>query len=359
MLGVRSGKTGKAPRTEMARHVFEQRLADGWPPALWHDVTVVVAVSGGADSVALLRGLAAMRLAGPGRLIAAHFNHLLRADRADADERFVVELSGSLGVPCEVGRAPVEQLASAAGDGLEAAARDARYAFLQAAAERLGARYVVTAHTADDQAETVLHRVLRGTALAGLAGMPRARPLGPAATLLRPMLALRRADVTAYLAELGQPYCNDATNADPAYTRNRLRRDLLPQLAEQYNPQVIETLCRLGQLAAEAQAAISAQVEGLLPRCVHSPSPGRLAVDCRIVSDQPRYLVRELLVAAWRGQGWGEQAMGFEQWEQLAELVLAGSHPGGGDPPAIMLPGAIRAARKGFDLSLEKTPFST
>ncbi|HEV7225315.1 MAG TPA: tRNA lysidine(34) synthetase TilS [Pirellulales bacterium] len=343
----------------MARHFFEQRLADSWPPAHWHDLTVVVAVSGGADSVALLRGLAAVRLAGRGRLIAAHFNHLLRAGRAEADERFVVELSGSLGLPCEVGHAPVAEMAGAAGDGLEAAARNARYEFLQAAAERLGARYVVTAHTADDQAETVLHRVLRGTALAGLSGMPRARPLGPAATLLRPMLALRRADVTAYLAELGQPYCNDATNADPAYTRNRLRRDLLPQLAEQYNPQVIESLCRLGQLAGQAQTAISAEVEGLLPRCVRSPSQGRLLVDCRILSGQARYLVRELLVAAWRGQGWGEQAMGFEQWEQLAELVLTCSRPGVDDPSAIMLPGAIRAARKGFDLSLEKTPDST
>jgi tRNA(Ile)-lysidine synthase len=331
----------------MAQSTFPQQLASAWPPADWHDLTVLVAVSGGADSVALLRALGAIRLAGPGRLIVAHFNHRLRGAKSDADERFVVELCRSLGLECEVGRAEAS-LGAAGGDGIEAAARQARYNFLQAAAERLGARYVVTAHTADDQAETILHRIVRGAGLAGLAGMPRSRSLGPAVALLRPMLGLRRSDVLAYLAELRQPYCEDASNLDHGYTRNRLRHHLLPLLAEQYNPQVAEALLRLGRLAGEAQSVILAHVEALLPKCLRCDGPSRLTLDCRSLATQPRAIIRELLVVAWRGQGWGEQAMGFDHWERLAELVLAGVQT------SLTLPGAVQATRSGEALTLEQ-----
>src|SRR3569623_1408931 len=181
MLRVTSDKIG-----DMAGLCFERRLAEDWAPSDWSDLTVLVAVSGGADSVALLRGMAALRRSGPGRLIVAHFNHALRAAAAE-DERFVVELCRELGLVCEVGRSRVAERAAECGDGVEAAARHARYEFLQATADRLGARYVATAHTADDQAETILHRILRGTGLAGLSGMSRSRPLGQAVPLLRPM----------------------------------------------------------------------------------------------------------------------------------------------------------------------------
>jgi len=331
----------------MAARNFAQQLALAWPPEGWRDLTVLVAISGGADSVALLRGLAEIRLAGPGRLVGAHFNHRLRGAESDADEQFVVELCRGLGLSCEVGRADAGRLSATGADGLEAAAREARYAFLQAAAERLGARYVVTAHTADDQAETILHRIVRGTGLAGLAGMPRYRPLGPAVTLLRPLLGLRRSDVTAYLAELGQPYREDATNADAIYTRNRIRLELLPQLARQYNPQVVESLLRLGRLAGESQSVIAAQVNALLPKCVRHESPNRISIDCRAVASQPRAIVRELVVVAWRGQGWGEQSMGFDHWERLADLVQYTS------PATLTLPGAVQATRRGDELNLE------
>lgn len=331
----------------MAQSTFLQQLASAWPPADWHDLTVLVAVSGGADSVALLRALAAIRLAGPGRLVVAHFNHRLRGAESDADEQFVVELCRMLGLACEVGRAEAS-LAAASSDGVEAAARQARYDFLQAAAERLGARYVVTAHTADDQAETILHRIVRGVGLAGLAGMPRSRSMGPAVALLRPMLGLRRADVLAYVAELRQPYCEDASNLDHGYTRNRLRHHLLPLLAEQYNPQVAEALLRLGRLAGEAQSVILAQVEALLPKCLRHEGPSRLSLDCRSLATQPRAIIRELLVVAWRGQGWGEQAMGFDHWERLAELVLTEK------ATALTLPGAVQATRSGETLTLAK-----
>ena len=172
-----------------ALHPLETRLAEAWPPEDWQDVTVLVAVSGGADSVALLRAIVALKTAGEGRLVAAHLNHQLRPAEAEADQALVVELCRRLGVACEVGRVRLDLAGPEGRDGLEAAARRARYQFLEATAARLGARFVVTAHTADDQAETILHRILRGTGIGGLSGMARARPLGPA-TLIRPLLAV-------------------------------------------------------------------------------------------------------------------------------------------------------------------------
>jgi tRNA(Ile)-lysidine synthase len=335
----------------MAGLCFERRLAENWAPSDWSDLTVLVAVSGGADSIALLRGLAALRRPGPGRLIVAHLNHALRPESAE-DERFVVELSRDLSLNCEVGRANVAERAAEIGDGVEAAARHARYEFLQATAERLGARYVATAHTADDQAETILHRVLRGTGLAGLAGIPRSRPLGPAVTLLRPMLGLRRADVTAYLAELEQPFREDKTNADCRFTRNRLRHDLLPQLAEEYNPQAAEALLRLGRLAGEAHSVVSSIAESMLAATLREQSPDRLSINCRALQGHSPYLVREALLLAWRSQGWPEQAMGLEQWDQLAALVRQ-------QPAAtanmLTLPGAILATRSRDELTLRKS----
>lgn len=345
MLGVTNEKIGN-----MAGPRLERRLAESWTPAEWSELTVLVAVSGGADSVALLRALAALRLPGPGRLIAAHFNHQLR-ESADEDEAFVLDLCGNLGLACEVGRADVAEQAATIGDGLEAAAREARYEFLRATAERLGARYVTTGHTANDQAETILHRILRGAGLAGLAGIPRARPLGQAVSLLRPMLGLRRADVLAYLAELGQTYREDETNDDLEFTRNRLRHALLPQLAEQYNPQVIDAILRLGRQAGEAQEVMACLAESLWARCARTSDSDQLSIDCRPLIGQPRRLVREMLIVAWRSQRWPEQAMGFAQWEQLAELVLRSP---GAATFSLTLPGAVQARRAGWEMTLRR-----
>jgi tRNA(Ile)-lysidine synthase len=302
-------------------HPLEADLATAWPPAAWQDVTILLAVSGGADSVALARAMKALKTGGEGRLCVAHLNHHLRGDDSAADEAFVVELCRRLGLPCEVGHARVDELADREGDGLEAAARKARYDFLHQSATRLGARYVVTAHTADDQIETILQRILRGTGIGGLRGMDRARPLGRATTLIRPLLPLRHKQLLAYLDDLGQPYRHDATNQDTRLTRNRIRHELLPQLAQQYNPAVGDALLRLGRLAGEVQSLVDGMVEDLMERHVGSESPGTIEIDAAALADRPRYLIRELLMAAWRHQGWPMQAMGFAEWDQLAEML--------------------------------------
>ncbi|MEZ6112062.1 MAG: tRNA lysidine(34) synthetase TilS [Pirellulaceae bacterium] len=255
---------------------FESLLAASWPPAAWHDVRVVLAVSGGADSVALLRAMSALKTAGAGSLVVAHFNHALRGDESDEDERFVARLAKELAAECFVERADhatrrlderaatAENVDDASLAASEATSRAARYDFLIRVAQRSGARYVVTAHTLDDQAETVLHRIVRGTGLNGLRGIRRVRPLTPDVSLIRPLLSVRRSQVVAYLKKLGQAFRTDATNEQPVYTRNRIRLELLPLLAANYNSQITDSLVRLAELAGEACDVIQPLVEHTL-----------------------------------------------------------------------------------------------
>jgi tRNA(Ile)-lysidine synthase len=321
-----------------------------WPVERWCDLTVLVAVSGGADSVALLhlllnsqqletaRRATAAQPPVTGRLIVAHFNHGLRGAESDADERFVGDLAKQLGLRCELGRGQVGERAALDGDGLEAAARDERYTFLLQTAERVGARYIATAHTADDQAETVLHHIVRGTGLAGLSGIAPVRVLSPAVTLRRPLLDVRRDELRAYLQALGQHvngplWREDASNQELRFTRSRLRHELLPHLMERYNGQIVEALVRLGSLAGEAQAVIDALVNDLTARVVRfeyaRESGQQLTIDLAKLTEQPAYLVREVLIAAWTAQGWPRQAMTFGHWDQLAAVRERQDFPGG------------------------------
>jgi len=333
-----------------AAHPFEDRLARSWPPDRWRDVKVVLAVSGGADSVALLRAMTALRGDAEDRLVVAHLHHGLRGEEADADQHFVQQLCLELGVSCHVGRIDVQKHADEVGDGVEAAARSARYDFLQRTAERLGARYVATAHTADDQAETILHHVLRGSGLSGLSGMPRTRPLGMAVTLIRPMLRFRRSEVIDYLDDIGQSFREDATNLDPQFTRNRIRHQLLPSLAEDYNPAVITALLHLAVLAGEAQQVIDELVEVLHQQCVQVMGDGSVSVDCGQLAGRPPYLVRQVLIAAWRDRGWPQQGMGFAEWNDLASMTVVAAEF---DVRPRMFPGGITVSRHGKKLRLQ------
>src|SRR5438067_9362105 len=240
------------------------KLAAAWPAERWRDVTVLVAVSGGADSVALARGLQSLGGSGEGRLVLAHFNHRLRGAESDADEAFVRQLAEQFGLQVIVGSAASDLTAGRSGQGIEGAARQARYDFLAAAVAQTGARYLATAHTADDQAETVLFNILRGTGLAGLAGIPRLRGLSEATTIVRPLLDVKRADVLGYLQSLGQSYRDDSSNRLEDYTRNRIRLQLLPLLARDYNPRVRDALLRIAQIATQTEDFLDQQAETVL-----------------------------------------------------------------------------------------------
>jgi tRNA(Ile)-lysidine synthase len=217
---------------------------------------VLAGVSGGADSVALLLLLVEMGREGvlPLEVHAAHLHHGLRAD-ADGDLSFVRALTKSLGIPLTDGRVDVGELSRKERIGLEEAGRKARYAFLHSSALRIGAPVVITAHTLDDQAETVLHRILRGTGLEGLAGILPARDFaeGGGIRILRPMLGVSRGEILRYLEARETGFREDSSNADRRFTRNRIRLDILPKLRE-INPKIDEALLGLAEDARTLRA---------------------------------------------------------------------------------------------------------
>src|SRR3989442_377307 len=200
--------------------------------------SVLVAVSGGADSVALLHVLATLAPAWGLRLHALHVDHGLRADSA-RDAEFVRRLGERLGIPVDVATVTVERRGS-----LEAAARAARYAALAACADRVGAARIALGHTADDQAETALMRVLQGAGLRGLAGIPPVRD-----RIIRPLIECRRADLVAELRQAGLEWVEDPSNQDPKFLRNRIRHELLPWLIESVSPEIADGLVRVAAAA--------------------------------------------------------------------------------------------------------------
>jgi tRNA(Ile)-lysidine synthase len=217
--------------------------------------TVVVGLSGGADSVCLLDLLALMRERGDVDvgIHAAHLNHALRGEESDEDERSARELAGKLGLPITVDRRDIGGVRAEEGGSLEAVARRERYAFLGSVAESVGAGAVAVGHHADDQIETVLHRLIRGAGLKGLRGIPLSRLIddGSAVRLVRPLLFARRAEILDHLRERGLTYREDSSNADAALTRNKLRHELLPRIESDLNPAFGESLLRLSRSATD------------------------------------------------------------------------------------------------------------
>jgi len=212
---------------------------------------VAVAVSGGADSVALLRVLMELRDELGLVLFVAHFNHGLRGESSDADERFVAELTKLMGLEILLGSGDVREHAKRESLSLEAAARDLRYKWLTLIAAMHKQDCVATAHTLDDQAETVLMKFLRGAGTRGLAGIYPEMFRGEKKKIrfIRPLLATSRAEIEAYLKSRNQPWCEDHTNVDTQHTRNRMRHELLPLLERDYNPSIRRLLGEAAEVA--------------------------------------------------------------------------------------------------------------
>lgn len=234
-----------------------QAVADHglWSPG----ARLVVAISGGADSLCLLGALLALRdrrhpLA-PGEMIVAHLDHGLRGDEGHEDSRFVERLSDELGVPCVTEVVDPSEHERRSGLSLEDWARRARYAFLRRVMAEHHAERIVTGHTRDDQAETILLHWLRGSGLAGLRGMAPLRE-----GIARPLLAVTHRQSLAYCAARGWQPREDSSNRDPRFLRNRIRHELLP-LLESYNPNMRELLVRNGELLADDEAWLEAQAQ--------------------------------------------------------------------------------------------------
>jgi tRNA(Ile)-lysidine synthase len=281
------------------------------------DECVIVAVSGGADSVALL--LALDELAKTGgldlQLTVAHLDHGLRGKQGAEDARWVEGLAGEIGIEAKMGRASVKKLAADVGDNLEQAARRARYEFLAGVAEGCGARVVLTGHTLDDQAETVLLRLLRGSGAEGLSGMEPVRELvsGKDVVLARPLLRwARRAETEKYCLERGVEFRADAMNEDERFARVRVRRRLLP-LMECVNPRVAESLSRTAELLREDAAVLNEAAAELLKLASVEEGTSERVVGASInasldvnVLAQAQAAVRRRALRLWIASGRGD-----------------------------------------------------
>ena len=219
---------------------------------------VLCAVSGGADSVCLLHLLTSMREERDITVLAAHFEHGLRGEESREDAAFTQNLCSELGVFCAVGQGDVKGYAEENRLGTEEAARKLRYAFLEQAADELGCSRIATAHTLNDNAETMLMNLCRGSGTAGLAGIPPVR-----GRIVRPLLLVTREEVEAYLGNHGLEHREDSTNRDDAFTRNRIRHQLLP-LLESFNPSFVKTAGKTAELLREDENCLSQMAEQFL-----------------------------------------------------------------------------------------------
>jgi tRNA(Ile)-lysidine synthase len=307
---------------------------------------VLVAVSGGVDSVALAHALRAISQRCGLELAIAHVNHGLRGAESEADQALVEALGARLGLRVLVERAAPEALRrggpSRDRPTLQEAARALRYAALGRMAAAAGAERIATAHTLDDQAETVLLRILRGTGPDGLGAIPERSDDG---RIVRPLLSVSRAEIERFAAALGLAWREDASNASPAYARNRLRRDWLPGLARSFNPRLLRALADLAEAQRRDSEWIEAQVEREAGKRL-AMEEGWLRIDASGWRDLPealsRRLARRALIACGAARLVSRRHL--ERMDAFLRHGLAGR--------AIELPGGLRLVRDRAGLRL-------
>jgi len=299
---------------------------------------VLVGVSGGPDSLALLLVLHELASSLEIGLHVAHLNHRLRPE-AGEEADFVREVASSLGIPCTVGAEEVRELARSRRLGLEEAGREARYAFFHRLREEVGARKLALAHTREDQAVTVLHRLLRGGGRRGLRGMLPCRE----GWIVRPLLYTGRDQAEAYLQEKGVSPLRDPSNLDPAFLRNRLRHELLPLLCR-YNPRVTERLAQLAEVFRAEEEWLDALTEEVF-RSQALVFPGVVALPRESFLSLPLAARRRLLRRAYASLSSAELSFGrVEEALEVAEVP---------EVRATSLPRRVTVRREGPFLVLE------
>jgi tRNA(Ile)-lysidine synthase len=301
---------------------FLQREAD-----LPSGATIVAAVSGGVDSLAMLDALVYLARTRQYAVVVVHLNHQLRAKASDADANFVRDAAKRYGIPCYIAEADVERFASIEGMSIETAARELRYKFLEFVAYKRSADAVATAHTLNDSVETVLMNLLRGSGLTGLSGIPAQRAFGNHTKLIRPILMLTKDDVLQYAAARELLWREDASNALPMYTRNKVRNELLPLLEREYSPRVVQVLHRTARLLQGADEFVQEAVERV-SKLVILPNDlqfqiGQPFVGIRIaeMQVQGRFLQSEIVRRAVQ-QKFGI-SLGFDAVENVLRLLGA------------------------------------
>jgi tRNA(Ile)-lysidine synthase len=322
---------------------------------------VAIACSGGADSVALLHVMAGLRKELGIVLSVAHFHHQIRGAEADSDQRFVEELAARLKLDFHSGSGNAPQHAVQRRISLETAARELRHQWFVELIREGKAEKIATGHTLDDQAETVLMRILRGTGARGLAGIA---PSHKAKHLVRPLLTTSRREVEAYLKAKGQVWREDSSNLDLGHTRNRVRQTLLPLLERDFNPAIRQTLADLADVAQAENDHWINELSTLLPRLIQEGKPSRsgrsssgdaqgvIALDLSGLRSLPLALQRQVIHSTALRSGISLEFKHIQQLTALAELGKPGAK--------LALPDGLMANRTArelqFSRNTQKTP---
>ncbi|MBQ2425578.1 MAG: tRNA lysidine(34) synthetase TilS [Lachnospiraceae bacterium] len=261
---------------------------------------VLAAVSGGADSVCLLLVLKALEESLGIHVAAFHLHHGLRGAEADRDERFVRELCERLQVPLNTVREDVAGYAKTHGLSEEEAGRILRYQWLEKTAGEFGCRRIATAHHKDDQTETVLMNLFRGSGLRGLGGIRPVRLLSGELTLIRPLLGINRQEIETYLLEEKEAWCEDSTNKELIYARNKVRNELIPWIREHINDRAEEHILKTAAFASQADEYFVSQAEKLLGDGLQDQEASFSEIDTVLFDSQPdimkSYLIRAMIM---------------------------------------------------------------
>lgn len=326
----------------MLKSFSQELLAEG---LLARDDRVVVGVSGGADSMALLHLLIGLKAEHDWdlKLHIAHLNHQLRGTESEKDAAFIQAAADSLSIPCTIESCDVATKSKAESLGVEEFGRRIRYEFLERVCIQVGSPVVAVAHHADDNAETILHRVLRGTGIRGLVGIPRVRPLSQASDirLIRPLLRLSKKKLVDYLADAGVAYREDRSNETVEPMRNRIRNVLLPQIESEFNPQVRDALNRLGEQAGWVEEYLRETVERTFESLIISRTDQELTLNADALQRKSRIVQTEIVRLAFRSFGLGEQDLGFAHMVSALDLI---ADPGSGKQ--VQLPGGMTIAKR-------------
>lgn len=291
---------------------------------------VVVGVSGGPDSVALLSLLLSIQseLQLSTTFYIAHLNHKLRGKESDEDEAFVRSLAERFDVGIEVDCVYIKTLSSTGGCSIEEVARRERYRFFEAVARKVGASTVAVGHTADDNAETILHRIIRGTGLFGLQGMRPKRALVGAhcnvPLLIRPLIFSWRKDIIKYLEQEELPYRIDSSNLQTDYFRNKVRLELLPLLSQGYNKNIKEALCRLGEIAQQNYDFFSVKLNDVLKDALIETHTDGYVLDASALAKQPQIIKQLVIHECLVGLGVSLKGIGYKNYTAILRLLESG-----------------------------------
>jgi len=337
------GQESTVARSSSPEAFVADMLAHADAHGLPLDGPIVAAVSGGADSVALGE---ALHLIGANPLHVVHVHHHLRAE-ADRDAEFVAQLAGQWSAEFHLEDVDTPARSVKLGVGIEEAAREGRYEALASAAASVDAPVVAVAHHADDQVETVLHRIARGTHLRGLAGMPARRQLSAGVLLIRPLLWARRAEIEAFCRARGLSWRDDATNASTDFTRNFIRHELLPLMRRRLNVRTDDAVLRLADAAGGAQATLDELAEDLYRRARRKSSVTEINLRIGPLRKAAPLLATMALRLALAELDAPERDLSRERFSDL-EAVLKG------DLSAADLPGGIHVEASGQMLRLTR-----